>query len=66
MSVSDLPDRSWLMGQALANPKLCTGEASQWQLRAWFGEHRTGITASEIVAKQAGDYADGIINEVMK
>lgn len=47
----------WYLGQALANPAICTGEASQWQLKTWFGE-RNGITRMEIIVRQAREAAD--------
>lgn len=58
--------RDWFAGQALGNPNICTGNASDWQLRAWFGEHRTGITSAEVTAKQAAIYADAMLTERSK
>lgn len=46
-----------LFTAALGNPALCTGEAPDYQLKHWFGPHRTGITREEIVIQQASDYA---------
>jgi hypothetical protein len=53
--------RDWFAGQALCNPAICTGQASVWELREWFGEHRTSIARHEIVAKQAWQYADAML-----
>jgi hypothetical protein len=53
--------RDWFAGQALCNPAICTGQASDWKLRASFGEHRTAITRQEIAAKQAWQYADAML-----
>jgi hypothetical protein len=53
--------RDWFAGQALANPAICNGDAQEWEIKRWFGPHRTGITRAEIVAKQAGEYADAMI-----
>lgn len=52
--------RDWFAGQALANPTICTGTASEWQLADWFG-NRTGIYSWEIAARQAGQYADAML-----
>lgn len=52
--------RDHFAGQALANCALCTGEARDWQIKAWFGE-RGGITREEIVAKQAYALADAML-----
>lgn len=53
--------RDWFAGQALANAAICTGQAHDWQVAAWFGPHRTGITRAEIAAKQAIQHADAMI-----
>ena len=53
--------RDWFAGQALANPAICNGDAQKWEIKRWFGPHRTGITRAEIVAKQAWEYADAMI-----
>lgn len=58
--------RDWFAGQALSNPAITTGEASNWQLSVWFGEYRTGIARSEIIAKQAMCYADAMLEERRK
>ena len=50
----------YYIGQALANPAICTGEANDYLLRRWFGE-RGGITRPEIIAKQAQEAADAMI-----
>jgi hypothetical protein len=52
--------RDWFAGQALANPGICTGDAPEYELRRWFGD-RCGIRATEIVARQALDYADAML-----
>lgn len=57
-----LTKMEYFLGQALANPNICTGDAPDYQLRAWFGE-RTGITRAEIVAKQAAEYAKSVLTE---
>lgn len=50
----------YFAGQALSNSRICTGEATEYQLREWFGD-RGGITKEEIVAKQALSYADAML-----
>lgn len=57
--------RDYFAGQALANPVICTGKAEEYQLERWFGG-RGGITAAEIVAKQAATYADAMLSERSK
>lgn len=52
--------RDWFAGQALTNSVICTGHATEWELRAWFGG-RGGIRRDEIVARQAFAYADAIL-----
>ena len=52
--------RDWFAGQALANPSISTGTAPDYLLRRWFGE-RGGIMPWEIAAKQAGEYADAML-----
>ncbi len=52
--------RDWFAGQALSNPAFCTGEAPDWQLRAWFGDRRN-ITKAEILSKQAFVSADAML-----
>lgn len=52
--------RDWFAGQALANPTICTGEAPDWQVRAWLGEI-SGVRREQIVAAQAHAYADAMI-----
>lgn len=53
--------RDWFAGQALTNSAICTGSASDYQLIAWFGRHRTGIMRHEISARQAFDHADAML-----
>jgi hypothetical protein len=53
--------RQWYAGKALANPTLCTGQAAEWQLKAWFGD-RGGVTREEIAAQQAFAYADAVLS----
>ena len=48
----------YFVGQALANPAICNGDAPEWQLRAWFGETAMGITSGRITARQAVQAAD--------
>lgn len=50
----------WFMGQALSNPAICTGEARPADFRRWFGE-RGGVTRAEIMAAQARDVADAVL-----
>jgi len=52
--------RDWFAGQALANATICTGKAAEYELQHWFGG-RVGITRAEIVARQAGEYADAML-----
>ncbi len=63
--VAGMTLRDWFAGQAIANFAICTGKAEEYELTAWFGPHRTGITRAEIVAKQAYAYADAML-EVRK
>ena len=51
----------YFVGQALANPAICNGDAPEWQLRAWFGETAMGITSSRITARQAVQAADSAL-----
>ncbi len=53
--------RDYFAAQALANPNICTGSASDWQLRNWFGEHASGIRREQIAARQAYEYADAML-----
>lgn len=53
--------RDYFAGQALTNHAICNDSATDWQLKAWFGPHRSGITAAEIVAKKASAYADAMM-----
>lgn len=53
---------SYLMGQALSNSALVTGYAPEWQLIAWFGRDKTGITSAMIARAQAEMY----VKEFMK
>jgi hypothetical protein len=54
--------RDWFMGQALANPSICTGQASEAQLSIWFpGPGSGAITRFEIAAKQAERQADAMM-----
>lgn len=55
--------RDWFAGQALHNPAICTGAASEYDIVAWFGPSKYGIEKSEIVAKQAFEYADALLEE---
>lgn len=52
--------RDWLTGMALSNPAICTGTATENELRRWFGE-RAGITKSDIVAEQAHSAAAAVL-----
>jgi len=47
---------------ALSNSAICTGRATEYELKTWFGG-RGGITAEEICAKQAYRYADVMMKE---
>jgi hypothetical protein len=53
--------QDYYIGQALANPTLCTGNALEYELRAWFGD-RGGITKYQIAAAQALAYANAMIS----
>lgn len=53
--------RDWFAGKALANPTICTGSASEWELKSWFGPNRSNITREEIISKQAYRYADAML-----
>jgi hypothetical protein len=53
--------RDYFAGQALTNPVICTGSAYDSQLDAWFGKSTTGITRSDIVTRQAYDFADAML-----
>lgn len=46
---------------ALSNPALCTGQAQDYEIRAWFGKDACGITRAQIVERQAHDYADAMM-----
>tara|TARA_R110000782_G_scaffold143626_1_gene236346 strand:+ start:756 stop:1067 length:312 start_codon:yes stop_codon:yes gene_type:complete len=46
--------------QALANPEICTGVAKEYDLQSWFGV-RGGITRYEIIAMQASECADAML-----
>lgn len=48
---------------ALQNSAICTGTASEWELRGWFKD-RGGITRQEIAARQAFSYADAMLDLV--
>jgi hypothetical protein len=52
--------RDYFAGHALANATICTGVATEWELRGWFGDCY-GITRYEIAAKQALEYADAML-----
>lgn len=52
--------RDYFAGQALANGEICTGQAHEYYLKAWFGD-RGGITREEIAVKQAYNYADAML-----
>jgi hypothetical protein len=52
--------RDYLAAHALANAAICTGDAREYELKAWFG-NRGGITREEIAAMQAYRYADALL-----
>jgi len=52
-----------LAAQAMQNPAICTGQASEYDLADWFGG-RAGIRREEIAAKQAARYADALLAEL--
>ena len=60
-TLSEMTQLEYLTAQALANPNICTGIAQQWELHAWFGKNRSGITKEEIIAHQALDAAKAAI-----
>lgn len=57
--------RDWFAGMALSNPAICTGMATEYELRNWFGG-RGGITQEEVAARQAIAAADAMIAEGKK
>lgn len=57
--------RDYFAAAALQNHVICTGTVPEWQLKVWFGD-RGGITAQQIVAKQAASYADAMLAERTK
>jgi hypothetical protein len=52
--------RDYFAAATLGNPTLCSGSASEHDLRAWFGD-RGGIRKEEIVARQAYRIADALL-----
>lgn len=54
--------RDYFAGQALTNAAICTGTAPEYDLTRWFGRYASGITRAEIVARQAGEYADAMLS----
>ena len=55
--------RDEFAGQALANPGMCTGTASEADLKVWFGERAVNITSAQIVARQAYEIADAMLKQ---
>lgn len=53
--------RDYFAAAALSNPALCTGQAQDYEIRAWFGKDACGITRAQIVERQAHDYADAMM-----
>lgn len=53
--------RDYFAAQALANATICTGNAAEYDLTRWFGKYASGITRAQIVARQAGEYADAML-----
>lgn len=51
--------RDWFAGQAVASN--LGVQASDYELTAWFGKHRSGITNAEIMAARAYDIADAML-----
>lgn len=58
--------REWFAGQALANAGICTGQAQEYELKHWFGEHTVAINRFQIVAAQAEAYADAMLAQLEK
>lgn len=54
--------RDWFAGQAMANSAICTGTATQYELKQWFGD-RVNITRAEIVAAQAHELSAAMLAE---
>lgn len=52
--------RDYFAGQALANPEICNGKATDTELSAWFGKNRV-VHKSEIVDAQAELYAEEML-----
>jgi hypothetical protein len=59
-AVAGMTLRDYFAGQALSNPVLCSGDAMEWQLRAWFGD-QFGITREQIASMQARSYANSML-----
>lgn len=54
--------REWFAGQALSNPAICTGKASEYDLDRWF-PRATSVDPFQIAAAQATAHADAMIAE---
>ena len=50
--------RDWFAGQALANPAICTGKASERDLELW---DLWNASPGDIAARQAEEAADAIL-----
>lgn len=51
--------RDWFAGQIA--PTLNPRAFSDYQLTAWFGKHRTGITDAEMIAAASYEIADAML-----
>ena len=53
--------RDWFAGQAMSNPELVDGCASNRLLDEWFGKGSCNIDSAKVAAKQAYRYADAMM-----
>ena len=53
--------RDWFAGQAMSNPELVDGCASNRLLDEWFGKGSCNIDSAKVAAKQAYRYADAML-----
>lgn len=58
--LASVSTRDLFVAHALSNPAICTGTATEWQLRQWFGE-RMGIKREDVIARQALDCANALM-----
>jgi hypothetical protein len=60
-SNSGMTLRDWFAGQAMSNPELVDGCASNRLLDEWFGKGSCNIDSAKVAAKQAYRYADAML-----